>query len=396
MSTVEAQTPPLHQRDLPAVSNGGSALVPVRGTLRGKTHLSLGELEAKVEHYPEEARTATRGAQAFFVRHCDSNIERFRALAQERLKVTRSPEYFNNWLKGYYFRGGGGNVRGEGLSQWLTFCAELAAHDRASAEADKLGFIETGTTRAIANHVADILDPTCPCRIAGIAGPTGSQKTASLTLLALKHGFPRAVRIECNSRMSLPAFQRKLANAYNCKVGRSGSALEESVGEELKRDRLVIIHNIQRAYLPGRATQPVFEWLIEMQEEKQFALVLEFKRDFHEKSLVKGEAADYFEQVVGRMGGEANILVLPDATPPGDIKAIARSAGIDSAAGLALLTKWAGERGKIRVLFQRLWKARQIARAIGKQDLTVEILQAAGRWVPPFVLDEEDDQGGAS
>jgi len=399
MPATETKSPTALQPDLTvAVRDGGQLVVP-RGTIRGKTHLSLGELEAKVDHYPETAREATRAAQAFFVRHCDSNIERLRGLALQKLKVNRSPEYFSNWIKGYYYRGGAGNVGGQGLTEWLSFCEALIQHDRASSAADKLGFIETGTTRAIANHVEDILDPSCPCRIAGIAGPTGSQKTASLALLALKRGFPRAIRVECNSRMSLPAFERKIANAYNCKVGRSGgSSLEEAIAAEWrnKQDRLVIIHNIQRAYREGQKVQPVFEWLIEMQEEHQFPLVLEFKRDFHDKVLTKGEAADYFEQIVGRMGGTPNILVLPNVTPPGDIKAIARAYKIESKQGLALLQEWCEAHGKIRVLFQRLYKARQFAKLMGKEELTVEILNLADRWVPPFVIDEESDEGGAS
>lgn len=397
MLATESDTPNGLQPDHIVATRGGSELADLRGTRRGKTHLSLAELEAKVAHYPEEARTATRAVQAFFVAHCGSDIERLRALAQDKLKVRRSPEYFSNWIKGYYFRSGGGNVKEQGLSEWTTFCETLQEHDRMTTASGKLGIVETGTSRAIENHVREILDVSAPCRFAGISGPTGSQKTESLKLLSLKlGGYPRAIRFECKSRWSLGAFQRKWANAYNAKLGNTGgSALEEYLEAELRPDRVVIIHNIQRALIPGKKIQPIFEYLIEVQEEHRFPLVLEFKENFLEEQSLSDWDRAYFEQIIGRMGGYQNILRLPAYTPVGDLRAIARAYNLhDGDQALAYLKAWAKEPGRIRIVFGRLHRARLFAKADGKDRITLELLKAVNDYVPPFVAG--DDEGGAS
>ncbi|HYF07549.1 MAG TPA: hypothetical protein VD970_08005, partial [Acetobacteraceae bacterium] len=156
---------------------GGEELA-VRGTPRGKVQLSLADLEAKVSHYPKEIREVTIAAQIFFVEHCSSNIDMFTGVARNTLKHERSPEYFNNWLKGHYFRGGGGQVRGKGYSDWLEFCNRVAEHHRAIRTGGDT--IVTGTVRAIEEKIREVYDVTNPCRIGGVSGPTGSQKTEGI------------------------------------------------------------------------------------------------------------------------------------------------------------------------------------------------------------------------
>lgn len=362
--------------------------------MRG-TQKSLAELAQAVDHYPEKVKELTLSAQAFLVEHCGGDVARLRGLAIEKLKVNLSQSYFSNWLKGQYFTGGATNVSGEGLTRWTSFCEALREHDRVTTTASKLGFIETGTTRAIHNHVRDVMDPQNPCRFGAICGPTGSQKTAGLTLTSIKLGFPKAVRFECTTSMGLYTFARKWVNLYNGKLGGPGSkgpVLLESLMSQQHPDNLVIIHNIQRAVQGNRDKEPIIEFLIEAQEDKKFPLVLEFKQDWW-VGMTKIEKA-YFEQVIGRFGGEANILQLPDYTPVGDLRAIALANNIESSTAVEMFGDWCRLPGRIRNVFRRLYHAKKWARLDGKDRITLKYLEDAANYVPPATVD--DDEGGAS
>lgn len=376
----------------------GESLAAPRGTLRGKTHLSLAELQADVAHYPPELREPTLAVQAFFVQACNSDLGVLTSLAVDKLKFERGTTYFQNWIKGYYFGKGGGDLKagGQGRADWLRFCKLLREYAQAGAAAAMLGTLETPTFRAIHSFVVERTAADAPCRFGGIVGPTGSQKTASLKLTALKLGFPRAVRFECPARPALGAFQRKLAEQYNARVGNRREKIEESIRLNVKPDSVLIVDNIQRAFIPHKKDdQPIFNYLLELQEDVNCTMILPLTPAFL-GSLESGTAAGYFEQFVGRMGGLDNLLRLKDYTPMADIRYIARQYNLhDGEAAVEMMQKWSKMPGRVRILFAKLNRARVFAQLDGRTRVTVADLEASDTFTPPDSI-ELPDAGGAS
>lgn len=364
-------------------------------TVRGKTHLSLAELNARVANYKEPARAHTLNAQAFFVRHCNSDIGLFRALANDKLNFRASDSYFNNWLKGFMFTDkGGGAITADSQSakKWIAFCESLAEYDRTTTEALKLSILESPTFRAIYSFVIEKTEPTAACRFGGLVGPTGSQKTSSLKLTKLKLGH-RCVRFECPARRSLAAFQRKLAEQYNAKVGNSREKIEESIRGNVDDKSVIIIENMQRAYYAGAGDdQPIYNYLLELQEDTSCTIILCFTPEFYATSQGLN-ALGFFEQFFGRMGGLGDILVLPDYTPKADLKFFARCYDLhDGKGALEMLTKWSTDHGRVRIVFAKLQRAQKIARLQERTNLTLADLEAANAYSPPTYMATKEEE----
>lgn len=362
--------------------------------IRGKIKMSLAQLEERVAHYPEELREKTRSVQAFFIAQCDSNPEQMRVFAKDTLGFVRSPDYYGNWTKGYYFRGGTSDVGPQGRADWQSFCDKLLEYIRTQASGAKLGVIVTGTVKAIAAKCSEVMDTANPCRIAAVAGPTGSQKTKGLDhVVASLGGFPHAAKLNCTEGMGTLQFKRALGRVYNLKVtdGRRGY-IDEMIAAQLQPGRLLVVDNIQRAFRDHQEQQAILEFLLRLQEDRGFPLALSFTRWFLQ-TLKEGKSADYYEQLVGRCGGLENILVLPDATPKGDLRTIARAYNLHAGeTAMEILTRWSKQRGRVRVVFARLWRARQFAQAMGKTELTLELLKQVEDYTPPTEI--EDEEGG--
>lgn len=390
MPTTETDAPQAHEPDLQiAVTSGG--LIEKLTTQRGTTRLSLADLEAKVTHYPKEIRTATITAQRFFVEHCEGNVERFMGIARNALGVDRSSGYFSNWLKGFYFLTGGGKLKesSKGYTEWLNFCGELARYQaRLRGEGRTL---LTPTIRAIEANIAEIHDLDNPCRIGGLAGATGTQKTEGVKYVVNKRGgFPNANYFDCTEGLGVYGLKRGIGALFQAKVGNGTKAgvLDRAIAENLNPERALFLDNIQRAVSPDDESA-VVDWLIRLQEWKNFPLYFTFTKGFRE-SLKKNT---FLEQLVGRIGGMNEILVLNDYPSTADLRVFARHHHLAESAIEDYLLPWSKELGRIRVVVRRLWRAKQCALSDGKDRILLDHLKEADQWIPPAQLDV--DEGGA-
>jgi hypothetical protein len=376
-----------HQPELSVVTGGGEELA-LRSTLRGKTHLSLAELEAKVQNYPDDVRQATHAVQAFFVEQCNSDIQHLLGVARNVFKLERSPEYFSNWLKGYYFTSKASEVRGSGRASWIDFAARVSAyHAKLKSRGST---IVTGTIRAIHTHIFGLLDPDNPCRIGGMCGATGSQKTEGMRYTALKlGGFPRANYFNCTEGLSAVQFKRGLADLFNAKVGNKIPVLNRAIAQELSPDRALFIDNIQRAFDEEKEAHDILDFLMRIQEDRGFPLYVSFTEEFYGQL----EKIDFLEQFVGRMGGKNDVLKLPKYPPVGDLRAIAKHYQLADSAVDDFLLPWSKERGRIRVVFKRLYRARKMAEALKQTRITLDVLEQVADWTPPAEIEAE---GGES
>lgn len=365
-----------------------------------KSTLSIDDMAARVAHYPEPIREETLFVQRFFVQHCNSSLTVLQGLAKQRLKFRReSTSYFGNWLQGYYFKGtgAGGRLGEQGKAEWLNFCELLREHDRVTDAIGKMGIVVTSTVRAIDAYVKDVISTPFTDKFGMVCGMTGGQKTHSLRFITRVLGFPKALCMECRARDSLVGFQRKLAKRYNTKVKKSAAGREEELEETLTEDKVVIIPNFQRAIQAGKKgmKQHIVEWLLEIQEEQRFSLVLEIMREEFALELLKKELGGSFEQLIGRIGGAENILMLPEFAPIVDLRAISTAFKLpDSTRTMDdFLVPWSRQPGRIRIVFKRLERALRWVKADARERVLLSDLEEVNQYVPPAQI---DDEGGAA
>lgn len=356
-----------------------------------RTRTSLAQLAALVADYPPEVADSTRWMQELYFHRCHADAEEITSLGV-RYGVHRSRSFYYNMLHGHGFKHG---ARGElAIENWNSLVEAFKSGAAREQTAPKMNFIQTPTSRAIAAYIDERRASDAVCKFGGIAGPTGSGKTASLIHYAAEDA--RVVRVEAPSNRRLSSLQGKIATMLCSSKSVCVSAIrrETAIREGLTPASCVIIDNCQRLFEERKGgDQDSFNWLLEMQEDAGCTVILSFTEQFT-ADLAAGSAREYFEQFVGRMGGLGDVLALPQYASAGDLRTFAKAFGLGSVAGAAeILRRWSRERGRFRILFHRLQRARQLARLDDRTELSLSDLEEADRYTPPKELDadQEDD-----
>lgn len=372
--------------------------IETRNTSRqlARNKLDLASLERNVDHYPEAIRTPVRWLQSFWLGHCRGNGATLRVIG-EKLGFDKSDEYYNNVLKGYYFRSATTTWQESGKA-WGEFLEFFEAVKRYALQAERSGkqpFLATPTYRCVESFIGAARALNAVCKIAGMTGPTGSQKTACLLNYAQLNNHGQVVLIQAPKTARIAVLQHKIADRYHVVQARLHRIAdrESAIRANLNETRTLIIDNAQRLYIDGKGSdQPCFDWLLEMQEDTGCTLVLSFTTDFTDV-LTAGRAKGYFEQFVGRMGGMGNLLRFPDYTPAADLRVIARHFGLDAGKGaMEYLHKWSREAGRIRIVFHRLQLAQAFAKAEDRTRITLADLEAAAEYAPSAIGTDEEDE----
>jgi hypothetical protein len=357
---------------------------------------SQADLERSIAHYPETAREATIWAQGFCREECKGNIQLFRSIS-EKLGFKYSQSYFYNILYGHYFKtkkSTDGKTRIDGnVGAWLEIVEALRKHDQTNTAAGKLGFIETPTYRCIYNFITERRARGAACKWGGITGPTGAQKSECAKYYKLLHNHGRTVYLEAPARKSLGAFQRKLATQYGAPIRSTTNAQEAEIRDNVNEEKCIIVDNAQRLYIPGRGNaQPIFDYLLELQDDTGCCVILFFTEDFVNGDLSGGRAKNYFEQFIGRLGGFDDILRLPKFTPIADLKVIARAYGLEPGTGaMEYLTKWSRLDGRVRLVFHRLNRAKQFAQLDGRNRINLDDMAEANSYIPSAIGEESEE-----
>lgn len=367
-----------------------------------RSRLDLAKLEANVAHYPEPIRSAVVWIQNYWANSLRGNGEALRVIG-EKLGMDKGDSWYSNLLKGYNFQpkypAAVWKEGGTAWSEFLEFFENLKRYAQQAARTGKQAMVVTPTYRLTEGFINEVRALNAVCKIGGITGPTGSQKTRILRYYAeaYNHGSTTLVQAVANARLS--ALQRKIAE----RIRASNSAMERS-GERdtlirsfFNDSRTLIVDNAQRLYVDGAGSkQPAFNWLLEVQEDTDCTVILCFTTDFTD-TLTAGRAKGYFEQFVGRMGGMDNILRFPAYTPVADLRVIAKHYGLD--AGPTALEKylqpWSREDGRIRIVFHRLQRAQTFAKADGRERIQLIDLEAAKDYRPSAIGTESDEEDEA-
>lgn len=394
MTTALKSAPALEVEVAPA---DASSLATTGGLKNlAKQKKSLADYEVSIHHYPEPIRTHVRWLQGYLFDACKGNSASLRAIAI-KAGHDRSEQYFYNLLNGHNFKTKSGtwDVGGRAWSEFLEMFESIRRYSENAARQGRQEFIVTPTYTCIENFVTERRALNAVCKFGGIMHATGGQTTACLKHYAMLNNHGTVIRIEAPANKKLTTLQVKIALRYgeNPTTLKYSHTREAAIRKNVNETRTLIIDNAQNLYIDHAGwDQPMFNWLLELQEDTGCTIILNFTTDFGDK-LVAGRAAGYFEQFVGRMGGMQDILRIPLHMPWADLKCVARHYGIESQGGLDLLKKWSEQHGRCRIVFQRLQRASEFAKIEGRARITIADLKEADEYTPPAVGSDEEGEG---
>jgi DNA transposition AAA+ family ATPase len=336
-------------------------------------------LEGYAETYPEEMREPFMWLGGYIPNACNRNLEVLQSRMSE-LGFDTTASTISKILRGHWQT----DAKNQKLptpvmklSNFISLVDKLRQEDGLRAMAGKVPFIKTGTWDDISNYIDIRRAPDRICKFGLIIGPTGAQKTACLKHYVVENNHGSCKWIEAPEKPNLGQFVSDLAVAYGASLYHSQTQKKCKIAENVNSRRTIIVDNIQRLYREGDgANQTVFSFLQKLQDTTGCTVILSATVDFKLKFLA-GATQGYFEQFEGRCGGKREFLELPMFTPRADIQQIAEAFHLVNAdKHLKYLEEIARERGRIRILFNALQNAAQLASA-EKTKLTINHVRAA-------------------
>lgn len=368
---------------------------------RTNSRKSLAEMERAIDHYPDPIRQEARWLQGFFFDHCQANAVSLRRVAC-KINHDKSVEYWTNILSGYNFRGenspGAWKKDGRAWTEFLEMIDGLRRYAQQAARANRLPFVQTPTYRCIENFITAKRALAAVCKIGGIIAPTGGQTSESFKFYRDLNNHGQVTHLEAPANGLLTTLQIKILEQYHVTGVKltMRATREQAIRDNINETRCIIIDNAQVLFHAGKGgDQPCFNWIRELYDDRRPTIILKFTEEFL-GDLTRGAAKGYFEQFIGRMGGLNSLLRLPEYAPVADLKAIARSFGLDPGKGaMDYLHRWSRQPGRIRIVFDRLQLAQMLARHDKRDRITLADLAEADAHTPPNT-GSDDDEGGES
>lgn len=319
--------------------------------------------------YPPECVEATVAIRRYLTLRCGDSIpvliEHARAKGYDE-----SYNYFYQLLTGRYFRP---DPNGRPQGSWkkvVDIWRQLQIFDRFASQLAKVLFVETSVWKRIHEYIAIKRTPFNCCRFGGIVGGTGSGKSECFKELMRREKVGTIFRIEAPARASLSEFIHKCGDAMGSTPSWGSTRKKRQIVEVMSvPGRVLIVDNVQRAYhVRSGVNQPIFDYLQEMQEDTNCTIILSWTPV--DKRFGEALGTDYFEQFIGRIGGERELLRLEDYLCDEDLELICESFKLpaeDVAKCVPRLHKLVREKGRIRNVFNALQSGARIANAQKKE-----------------------------
>jgi AAA domain len=249
----------------------------------------------------------------------------------------------------------------------------LRKQARLSAMAGQIPFIETETWQSIEPYIDVRRAAARICKFGLIIGPTGSQKSECLKQYATRNNHGACVHIEAPDTPTMGKFIHELARSYGVKH-QSWADKRVAILDNVNAAKTIIVDNVQRLFKPGHGwNQPILSFLQKLQDDTRCTIILAC---VPESELVRG-GHGYFEQFEGRCGGRQEFLWLPEYPQPSELLQIAEAFKLrDPQKHLPVLEDLAKTRGRIRVLFNTLQLAKQLAETEARKHITIADIRA--------------------
>lgn len=355
-----------------------SQLAAIDGNKTHRIRTDHPTIERRAASYPLELREPFTWLSAFYASECqrDSDI-----LVNRMAEVGITSISKIDWqrvLKGQLFVEENGRRRDEpvvDVDDLIAAIGKLRAAENA-IEQGHMPYILTTVGQSIIDLVNVVMTPRMITRFGLIAGATGTEKTATLEHIVVTHPFRKFTLINASDNGGRGQLITDLAEQYGCSRACSVEQKTTTIRKSLNRDRAFIVENLQWLYRQARGDQhDAFNFIQKLQEETGCGVIGTFTAYFH-KTILDELRGGFFEQFIGRAGGEKRILTLPRITPDEDLLTIAQAYKLrDSQKHLKLLQEISRENGLIRVLFDVLQRGKIAADNDG-HEFTVEHIHA--------------------
>jgi hypothetical protein len=319
----------------------------------------------RVNVYPPEAIEPTMKILGYLHRRCADNLNTLVEHVRRR-GYNESYNYFYQLLTGRYFNASAAGGSGGSWRKVAELWQQLEVWDRFMTKLASVKFIETSVWRRINAYVQRKRAPHTCCRFGAIRGRTGNQKTECYLEIIRREPEGMGWHMESPDSCDRRQFIYKLAFIMGAKKRSSIAQCCEFIRERLiLPDRFVFVDNVQRCYNPRTgAKQPIFDFMQMMQEDTRSTWFISWTPV--EGVFNEAIQNDYFEQFIGRIGGEREILEIEDYPVDEDVEMIAASFGLperDVEELMPRLRSLVREKGRVRALFNALQMASRTAHA---------------------------------
>lgn len=323
--------------------------------------LDVPTIQNRTAHYPEDLREPVLWLANYLREECARDLDILTEVAR-KLGISFDKTSWGKVLRGRWNRDADGNETPSpiiSISKLLRAIESLRRDASLRDLAGKVPFVMTPTAELIFNFVDKKRAPDRVNKFGMIVGHTGTQKTATLKEYCRRNNHGTCVRVEAPETASHTQFITDLAERYGCSRQATWDRKRNTIRQSVSDKRTIIVENVQRLYDERQGSnQKVFSFLQKLQDDTDCTVILTLTPVFVSK-LKRSIAEGYFEQFIGRAGGERDILTLEDYPSEEDVLQIAESFRVvDAKKVLPYLAQIAREPGRIRVLFEALQEAR--------------------------------------
>lgn len=351
--------------------------IPTIGEDDRAFRLDVPTMTVRTADYPEELKTGVMWLAGYVRENCNRNVD----MLVTEAKTLRIPFDKTTWMKilrGRFQKDAQGNPLGTpivNLDKLLRAIKQLRDQNDRRELAGRVAFVKTPTAEMIFNFIDKKRAPDRVNKFGMIVGHTGTQKTATLREYNRQNNHGAGAMVESPANGSLSVFITDLAEKYGCSRQANQERKQNTIRESIGAGNYIIVENVQRLYQErDQSNQRVFNFLQKMQDDTGCTIIITLTPVFVNK-LKRSIAEGYFEQFIGRAGGERDILTLEEFPSDEDVLAIAESFQLaDAKNHLAELCKMVREPGRVRVLFEALQEAKVQA---GKRQLTINHIRNA-------------------
>ncbi len=253
------------------------------------------------------------------------------------------------------------------------------------------GHIDTPVTKKICS----LLDYALAGDIEGgkmvmIVGRTGRSKTETLKHWARMNNHGTSVMIDCPESGGLKTFMREICRPTGVNRGKNSNEMRDALIKSFHRKRILILDEVARVIPRSFKSRPAeLEFVRRLHDTRRCAVAMSLTRDGW-LEMEQGELGIYFEQLFGRCPAPLHI---PDDVSIAEAAAIVRAFNKQASQDLiAKAREIANGKGKLRLLFEDLRNAAELAKA-QRKAMTVDHLRVASmRRDRKFQWNEEDGQ----
>lgn len=345
-------------------------------------------IEAEMQLYPKEIQPLFQWLKTWVRDECKRDVDVL-VMRAKLLGVTIDKTNWVRILKGRWKQDADGNeLASPCVSATNLLSSITAVRDNVRVEllTGGMPFFETSIFRTVQRFVKKKMRKDRVNKFGVVVGPTGLQKSASYSELALRDPLIKhfesadngslkeliirwAVKCGASRSISYGPARQKIFESMEPRNGQVKCAIVDNMQDMVRRDRTLA------AMGKSLEVQPAYQFMRCVQDETKCALIWSLTPE-NEEQMFDSKSV-YLEQFEGRTGGRDGILRLPNNNPRADLIMIAEGLGMKDAKNHGpLLASLDGQRGRIRRFFEIMQDAKDLADAEGEK-LDADYIQDA-------------------